>query len=247
MVNKKNLIEKLFWSFAPLAWGAFVWFVGWGYGSQLISYGGPNLLLRTLIVVCPVIVCFANSYNKAQQNYHVTFFNYLIPLPSWKLFIIAPILASCLAFFLTPLWEYKILHSLILTVIISSCLEELITHSIFIKYPMRLWEFLFFNTLTATTFTLMHAGYTYELPSLTQLFTTGYFPFGFAMGILAYRTRRIEIPIIYHLTSNFLNQTLPHVILLKPLPLVASIALSLLLPICLLGLSYRSTNIIKNP
>lgn len=231
------IVEKFLWSLAPLVWGIFVWSMGWGYGSA-ISYG-PNLFVRTAIALGIIFWFYRSTFNMAQKNYTVTFFDYSVTLPSWQLFMLLPIIAASCALLFHPLWQYSILHSIIVTVLLSSCIEEFVTHSIFVRYSMSIQEFLLFNTVSAVSFAFMHAGYSYELPSITELLSNGYFQFAFSMGLLIYKTKRIEIPIIYHIFSNFFNTTLPHYILLKPLPIIVSLIIHSLLPLGLAGLSHK--------
>jgi len=209
----------------PIGWGAFVWFMAWGYGSTLIPYYPLNLLMRAGLAYTLIIAFFGKALDKAQQKYHPRFFNYRLPLPSWRIFVIA-VFVGIIIFF-TPVREYALIESLVLGILLSSITEELITRSMFVKYKMNLLEFIFFNIISSFAFTYMHAFYEQNGVALMQLIQNGHFQFSFILGILVYNTKRIELTILLHVLSNLFRYTIPVCLLYCPWPSPIAITLSL--------------------
>ncbi len=212
-----DLLPKLFWALAPLLWGAFTWFLAFGKGSCIpLSYA-----IRMIIPILLLSWYFRKTFDKTAKTIEVRFFGYQIPLINWRFII------SLTTLLLFGLWIYTlffsapipaVLSSIIFGVMASSSLEELMARSYFIKYKMSGLQFLFFNFITSISFTLMHAGYTETPQPLYQLFfINGHFLFSFMLGILAYKSKRIEIPLLIHMLSNFLRYTVPNLILMQPL------------------------------
>ncbi len=215
----KNLLSKLLWSIAPIGWGAFTWFIAFGPGSSFIPFASSSIscqisfLIRTLLAFGLIILFFKDSFEDARKNNKLKFFGFLVPLPAWYYLMALVIAGILISFAFRPIWEYEVINSLILGVLISSCVEEFITRSFFVKYKMGWLEFLEFNIISSISFLLMHAGYSASGAPLANLFTGDRFVFSLIMGLLVYKTQRIEIAIILHMLMNFLCWTLPVCIL----------------------------------
>ena len=210
MINSRKLLEffgKSFCIIGPLAWGAFTWAMAFGGLSYYIipfcavSYQ-INLLIRAIIGTLFICIFFGSSLQQATKQYIPTVFGFRVLIPTWWQLISVVFLAISLSFFVTPLWEYPIINSLVLGILISSFFEELVTRSSFVKYSMSLFEFIIFNILSSIAFSFMHIGYEQCLHFnfIEQIYIHGLF--SFFMGILVYKTRRIEITMMLHAFSN---------------------------------------------
>ncbi|MBY0109536.1 MAG: CPBP family intramembrane metalloprotease [Candidatus Babeliaceae bacterium] len=222
MIKYQEYSGKFFWALAPLWWGLITYFLAYGAGMQLnISYS-----VRLLIAIFLVSYYFYKSLEHSRLHTTALIFNYPIRTPGWEL-LVGVTIGLLLLYRLFFTWgTYPVFDSLVLGVFGSSCLEELLSRMVFIKYRMKPLEFIFFNILSACAFTLMHTGYEPIMPSLIELFSRGHFQFSFLLGIIAYKTQRIEIPIIVHMLSNLLRYTVPFLIFGQELPLIAIISLT---------------------
>ncbi len=222
---------KILWSLAPMFWGTITWLLAYGPGNILpISYP-----IRLLCGIMLVALFFYRPLNYAATHYKISLFEYSLPLPNWKpltfVTVLLLLIYSIYALFFS--WDYSpVFSSIVFGVFASACIEELLTRAFFIKYSMSSIQFIIFNLISSTSFALMHAGYEQPTPSLYDLFITrGHFHLSFLYGIIAYKTKRIEITMLLHIGSNFFRYTLPFLILKAPLPLVYPLygALELLL------------------
>lgn len=221
MYLNKQLIGGTFWALGPIWWGFFTSFMAWGYGGMLFGYQPLNFLIRVLTAIAAITYFFGKSLNQAEQTYYIKFFAYTLKVPSWRYFVIA-IFVGCAIYF-TPLRQYEVMHSLVLGILISSIIEEFVTRSIFVRYDMPLRQFLLLNIITSTAFTYMHTFYEISGVSILQLIQNGHFQFSFALGLLIYKTKRIELTMLIHMLANILNYTLPVCVLNCPhLSIVAS-------------------------
>ena len=215
-----NLSGKIFWSLAPLLWGGVTWFLAYGPGASLpISYA-----MRMLIGILILVAYFYKPLEYAAKHNRILFFEYPMSPPRWTLpvFTTITLLLTYNLYSLFFSWDSSpFFNSLLFGIFAGPCLEELIARSFFVKYRMSGVAFIVFNTISATAFTLMHAGFEQIPASLHELFfARGHFAFGFLLGIIAYKTQRIEIPILLHMASNFFRYTLPTIILHQPFPII---------------------------
>ena len=222
-MNSKDFLGKLFLGALPLIWGMITYIMAFGPGAYLgISY--PASLLSGILLL---LYCFHKILDFKQQQITLFCNDYKVYVPSWKwIFSLTSLLLLLFSLCFPADNSYPILQSIACGVWGSACIEELLAHILFIRYRMQLGEFLLFNFLSAFTFTLMHAGYNEVIPSLYELLSRGHFPFGFLMGIVAYKTQRIEVPIIIHALSNLLYYTVPVLIIHQELPIIIGILYS---------------------
>jgi len=214
MVLTHNYIKKILWALAPLAWGGITWFLAWGPGSMWpITYE-----IRMLVGLLALTAFFYKTLEYERLHTKVLIFDVPLYFPDWRwLFLPSIILLIINSFF--PTCDTTLLSSMTFGVFAGPFLEELLTRCFFIKYKMKGFEFIIFNCISAAAFTVMHASYVTPAPSCQALFIErGHFPFALLLGIITYKTQRIEIPIIIHMLSNFLHYTLPTLILFQQTP-----------------------------
>jgi len=207
-----NYAGKIFWTLAPLLWGAISWFFMCGPGECI-----P--ITRSMLLIISIVILVAYFYKileRKQNTVRLIFFDHPFSIPNWK-WLFIPTIALLTAQSFAASGE-TILSSMAFGVFASAFLEELLTRLLFIKYRMSALQFIVFNTISSAAFTIMHAGYCMPIPSLLDLFTRGHFPFSFMLGILAYKTQRIELPMLVHMSSNLMGYTLPTLILQHPIP-----------------------------
>ncbi|MGE0207354.1 MAG: lysostaphin resistance A-like protein [Candidatus Babeliales bacterium] len=237
----KRNAEKLLWTLAPLAFGSFVWAMGWGFGSYLVPYYPLNYLLRVVVASAITIFFFRKTFDYATQHYELQFFGYTVKLPSWWIFIALALLVSCFNF--TPLARFETMQSLIGGVFVSAIIEEFIARSYFVKYKMSAPTFIVLNILSSLAFTFMHIFYTKDMHMDVVNLLSNHFEFSFMLGIIVYKTQRIELSIILHMLSNLLRYTIPVCILHCVYPSFMMVLLSLMVGtvilLALAGCSYK--------
>lgn len=244
MASIQQFIKKFLLALAPLGWGFFTWFLAWGPGEWLIPYTKYplGLIIRTTLGFGLCILFFARVYEQRRKTYIPTFFEYSFNVPPWWLYVLAVYGALALSFFFIPLYEYPIAQSLITGVLLYPCIEELIGHTLFIKYSLSGIEVIVFGTVNAFAWALMHRWYENPLVPIEHLWQRGYIEFGLMMALVAYKTKRIEIPLALHMLSNLLGYTLPVIILKRPVvPLYHTILQSFFI-FCVAALAYRKKN-----
>jgi membrane protease YdiL (CAAX protease family) len=210
----KKYSEILIWSLAPLVYGGMTWFLAFGPGKHL-----P--LPQALRMACVIAATSLYFYKPLTQHLatKISLLDYPLPLPRWTYLV-----GFTLFLLLVSSWFFSwqtapAMSSFIFGVCASSCLEELISRTIFVKYSLSGILFVLFNVVISFTFTLMHAGFQSPALSLNTLFlVNGHFLFSFFLGIITYKTQRIELPIILHTLSNFFNHLLPVLILGYDIP-----------------------------
>lgn len=218
-IHLSDYSKKIFWSLAPLFWGAITWFLAYGPGQSLpISYA-----MRMLIAIILLIAYFYKSLEYASHHNQVSFFEYPIQLLNWKIPLLTAIILliaySIYSLFFS--WDFlPVFNSMVFGVFAGPCIEELLARFFFIKYRMSGIEFICFNIISSISFTLMHGFYDPSFSLYTLFFENGHLPFSFLLGIIAYRTQRIEMTILLHLASNFFRYTLPTLILHQQLPAI---------------------------
>jgi len=211
-----QFFQKLIGSLAPLLWGSFVWFMGWGLGANFFLNYSVNYLIRIIIVLLSLYCFFGFGLNQAYRKHQIYFAQYPLYLPSWKYFLILVGIAASIV--TLPIIKSEFLQSIFYGVIISSILEELITRSFFIKYKMNLLEFIFWNVLSSFAFMFMHGFYQEQFLDLFELLQRGHLGFSFILGIIVYKTQRIELSITVHMLSNLLRYTIPVCLFHMPWP-----------------------------
>ena len=215
MKNYKLLLGKIAWVFAPIVWGSFIWVMGFGPGASFIPYLPLNLLVR-VIAIFLIIPFFFTALNNAAKNYEVQCFGYSLAVPSWRVFVIAMVASLVISF--TPLFQFDVICSLILGVAIGVVFEELITRAFFVKYSMGVLEFLVFNFASSLSFMYMHTFYVAEGLSFSELMQRGHLGFSFMLGMIVYKTQRIELAIILHMFFNIFSYTIPVCLFDRPWP-----------------------------
>jgi len=210
----KTLIAKIAWTLAPLCWGVFVWFMIWEWGAY---FGSFNYLVRIIMGCSITYFFFSKALNNAARSYRIQCFGYSVPVPPWWIFSLVAIIAP-IALFIPILHRSPFIESLICGVIVSAIIEEYITRAFFVRYSMKFPEFIAYNMVSSLTFTAMHMFYTQEIKSFIEVLLNGHLAFGFALGIIVYKTRRIELAILLHMVSNLLRYTIPVCLFNSPYP-----------------------------
>jgi len=245
-MNKNEVslfFQKITWALAPVIWGIFSWSMGWGVGAQLIpSVYGINFIVRMALPILVVSYLCGSTLQYASKEYVPTFFDTPFWVPSWIYFVLAAAIAAVIA--ATPLSTLHLIGSLTGGVLISAVVEELVTRSFFIKYRMRIWEFIFFNILSSAAFTYMHTFYEKDGVALTELFLQrGHLMFSFILGVIAYKTQRIEIAMLLHMLSNLLRYTIPVCLFQcqwpEPQYVIGSLFVELITILALSGCAFR--------
>jgi len=232
--NYTSAVPKILWSLAPLAWGAFSWFV---WSANFIHTTPLKFLTLTTVASATIILFFGTTFNTASR-YKARLFNYSIALPPWYIFLAVIPLAVGLCF--TPLIRYDFLSSLTQGILIYSIFEEFIVRGFFTKYTMSMKEFIFYNTVSSLSFTFMHCFYG-ETP--VNALSAGHFGFGFALGFIAYTSRRIELGMLLHILANIVNYTIPVIILKSApalLPGISRVVLEFLFCLIVIGCAYSA-------
>jgi membrane protease YdiL (CAAX protease family) len=232
-----DFFPKLFWACAPLLLGLSNWFFIFGPGAPLRF----PFSLRLLISILFLSWYFSKTLDKASVTNQVTFFEYRLPMIHWRLLIIPAIIL--LLFY----WVYSVfgsppelLRAIIISVLGGCCLEELLSRAFFIKYRMSGMQFMIFNFISATSFTIMHMWGSRPFPSVEMLFGRGHFIFGAFLGILAYNSQRIEIPILVHMASNFFRYVVPTLILKTTPSMIYIYGIQIIEYILLAGIAYTT-------
>ena len=245
MKSIKKFLIRILYSLLPLAYGIFVWIIDYKLSSYIRLEYPFNILFRTSITIGIIALLFGKSLNKAYETNQLQFFGYNFNIPSWKYFAASVPFAILINLLQKnePIINFEFGRSLIYGVIVSVIIEELIARSFLIKNKINISQFFLFNTISSIAFTIMHTFYYQDGISLHQLILNGHFAFSFTMGILAYKTQRIEVPIIIHMLSNLMRYTIPVCLFNSPWP--STIAAStgtfvdVTVALCLTGLSYK--------
>lgn len=204
---KVQTLSKIFWIvIAPQLFGFLSWLIDW---KLKLSFDYKFLIFFILAVGLSLF--FYKKFENVRKIYQLYFFEYKLHLPSWFFIFLISSLGIIISL-IFGLNSYSALSSIFLGTLLGPWLEEIICRSAFIKYKMGTIEFLFYNTLGSLSFTFMHLWYYPDRGIIENLFY-GHFEFAFMLGLLAYKSKFIELPIIIHMLSNFLRYTLPIAIL----------------------------------
>lgn len=230
---------KLFWVIFPALWGAITWFFAWGPGNALpISYP-----IRQLTGILILIAYFYKTLQYTSSHNQIFLFEYPLRIPNWKILIytnitLLIIYSIYLQFFS---WDYSpVFSSLVMGMITSSILEELVARAFFLKYRMTGLQFIILNLISSCAFTIMHAGFEQPAPTFYDLFfLRGHFEYCFLLGIIAYKTQRIEVSMLLHITSNFFRYLLPFLIVQQSMP--TTNLLYRCFELLILGATYKMT------
>lgn len=217
MVELKNMknfnilteLKNFLWLLLPLLWGGIIWMAGWGI-TAIIRI---PLALTYLAMLSILIWLFFPLLEKARKEYKCTFFDHSLLLLPWYFFVAVTFIGlSARLFYFEN--NYPIINSLIFGIFGSACIEELLARMIFVRYRMSFIRLLIYNVISSLAMTFMHMGFEQTSAPLTDyLFVRGHFIFSFALGLIAYKSRRIELTMIVHMLSNFVRYTLPVLIL----------------------------------
>ena len=200
--NFINYIEIFFWLVAPLGWG-LLWAV-------LSTLSGRFVIISHALAITALLAFvswyFYQPFQERSFKTQLYLFEYPLYVVRW-IYIIAFTIALLIAYSLFVIFISKeflpILDSFIFAVVAGPCLEEFLSRSIFAKYNMSVIQFVFFNCISSLAFTLMHLGFQSPPPTLFSLFfIKDHFFFSFLLGIIAYKSKRIELSIGMHAASN---------------------------------------------
>ncbi len=232
-------IGTLIWALSPALWGAITWFFAWGPGNILpVSYP-----LRQLTGIVILITYFYKTLQYTSSHNQVFLFEYPLRIPHWKILsyttVVLLILYCIYLQFFT--WDYSpVFGSLVMGIFTSSLLEELLARTFFLKYRMSGLQFIILNVISAFAFTIMHAGFEQTPPPFYDLFfLRGHFEYCFLLGIVAYKTQRIEVSMLLHMTSNFFRYLLPILIIQQSMPTTRLIYACF--ELLILGATYKMT------
>ncbi len=198
------IIKKIFLALMPLYIGITNYILLSNPYTEHINYS-----LRMLPWIGALILFFYNNFENTRKNFLVTIGTYTLPLPSWKLLISIPIVLVLI----NDIYKCNnlFIQSIIYGVFASAFFEEIFTRSLFIKYKMGTFEFIFFNIISSCAFSLMHAGFIAS-PSHPMTYIFNHFGWSFMVGLIAYKTQRIETTMILHSISNLIRYTIPTVL-----------------------------------
>ncbi len=233
---RSSLLKLFFLSLLPLVWGLCT--------AILIHGGGffahvPYTFVA-LIALLALTGIFYSSLEFARKNYRLKFFEYDLKLPPWLLLVAVTatglIVATMFKILGIPYQNFPALISLITGVGASACIEELLARTAYVKFPMTTAQALFFNLLSSLAVTYMHVGFEESrAPLLDYLFLRGYYVFSFSLGLIAYKTKRIELCILLHMLSNLFNYTLPVLVIGESFKMPPSLIASLVMILALAG------------
>lgn len=199
----KQLFAKLWCTLLPLFFGLSHWFFRFGPG---VGYGINYPVIMVFWFVY-AIWFYYDVLEYARINYAVTIGGIKLYLPSWKYLVIPTVFLLPFAWYVY--WPHNpVIQSLLYGVLVSVFSEELLTRSVFVKYYMGLFEFLCFNVISSVAFSVMHAGFV-AMPASLGDYLYGHFTFSFMLGLMVYKTQRIEISMIMHALSNLIRYTIP--------------------------------------
>lgn len=212
-------IEKLILAASPILWGLLTWFLIWGPGSMFIpdSHYPIKTAVQAAMGFLVFGIYYASTYNRARDIYRPTFFGISFAVPPWWLLIALAWIALAIGLFFAPLSVHPFIASLIMGVMLYPCIEELIAHTLFVKYTFSVFGIIFWSLLNAYAFMLMHRWYANPPNTYETLWSNGHFGFGLLTGLITYKTGRIEVAIIIHMLSNLLRYTLPVLVFNIPL------------------------------
>ncbi len=194
---------KLLLVCAPLLWAVLYGFLQ----RAPIPYAW-----EAMVVLVLVSVLLFKILESARKTYQATIFNFPLSLPPWFVFVGLTLAGLALLGLFPVVCNWPILTSLIWGVSFSPTFEELITRSLFVAFPLSAIEAIFLNLLSSCAFSSMHYGY-HEIPKTLHQYLLIHFGFSFMLGLIAYKTKRIELCMLIHACSNFLRYTLPVLIL----------------------------------
>ena len=203
-----------------------------------------NYALRTLFLVCGMVLFFKKDFEYARKNYPVYIGSWKLYLPSWKLFVVVPaVLMLGTRYIYSP--SNPIIQSIIYGVLTSGFYEEIFSRSLFVKYRMSICEFLFWNFISSCSFALMHAGFEQvPAPFLSYILERGHVEYSFMLGLIVYKTQRIELTMLMHSIGNLLRYTLPVLVFgCSTMPLFR---VSYLIEILVLGFCRREKKLLAS-
>lgn len=200
--------QKLFVVLAPLIWGILTWLIQTYAIDYSFRFGTLSVTsLFYFVIIAALVFLFGPSLDNASKKYQLYIDRYYVAVPQWRYFLMLVVIASC--FLVVRIFESLLLQSLLYGIMFSSIIEEIITRSFFVKYNMKWLEFLCWNSISSLAFTLMHAFYADYQGGFYATLQNGHFPFSFMLGIIVYKTQRIEVAMILHMLSNILRYTIP--------------------------------------
>lgn len=182
----------------PICWGALSWLtIALSYQPLGIS-GASWYSLRFVIGWLIVYFLFRNSLRQSLSS-TVYFFQTALPVPPYTLFVALMFVSMALYW-----WTAVTFFSLMAI----SIIEEFFSRIVFIKYPhLTPNKFLLLALISSASFALMHWFYQFDFCyGFTACEGINKFAdhsaFGFLLAMIAYKTKRIELPIIVHIVSN---------------------------------------------
>lgn len=207
----KNFWDKLFWSLAPFTWGIVTFLLAKiSYSTYITGY---TFWIIRIILFLPILYYFFGTIWRKKHLINLQILSYKFKLNTiWIYLSLIVIGIFSLTIIKNETWHELITAS----IIFSPIMEELISKSIFLKYSrMKTAEFLFWNLISATAFSLMHFFYLFTLSnpeSLTLLVFTEklwqHFSFSFALCFTVFVTKRLDLIIWLHILGNFFGYSL---------------------------------------
>ena len=203
------LLKQLIWALLPLAWSLIALlfsFVHIEINGVYIAY--PEIITATLIILS---LLFFKILEHACKHYNATFFGYRIPLPPWWLFV--AITASALLVQVIgrgPITS-PTFNLLLFSICAPAIIEELTARVLFVNYRMGRSRFILLNAISSFAAIFIHVSF-FQNPILFYHYafrSVNHFIFNFMLGIVAYKTRRIEVCIIIHILSEVILNVLP--------------------------------------
>jgi membrane protease YdiL (CAAX protease family) len=207
--------QELFWAVVPLLWGIYIWLFGFGVCKSLLTFLPWQLsyVLRITLPLSLIIWKFKNQFNH-NRLFPITACDIKIPTVPWEFFVSLIICSLSFLLIATPfidIQNYPALEAFLFGVVISSIIEEFIARPLFVAFKISKIRFLILNSISSLAFTFMHLGYYHnwaqQISTLARWGTIpipglGHFLFSFMLSTIAYQTKRIEWPLLFHILSN---------------------------------------------
>lgn len=206
----KNVWDKLFWTLAPFIWGMLTLLCI--KISNFTKISGDIFWIIRAILFTTVLYYFFGKIWKNKHSINLQILSYKFTFnTTWIYLALVGSSILSLVFIKKPLWHDTVTFS----ILFSPTIEELTSKSIFLKYSqMKVSEFLFWNLISASAFSLMHF-WTFLLPesqSITLFVVVEefwqYFFFSFCLCFTVFVTKRLDLAVWLHMFGNLFGYTL---------------------------------------
>lgn len=193
----QNIAINFAWSLAPLLWGLFSLLLA----KHVESYQ-LRMLLEAVSALVPVLWYFGSSFTKNQKEYIPTVFGHRLQLMPWQRIVAAITNGYLVLLFLTLFVDLKEYVVIMRGTFMQPLIEELLSQSLFVSSIVTWPSFVVFKAVSAVSFALMHfSSYTFSASSIAAAISN-HGLFNLNLGIIAFRTRSIAVPILLHIASN---------------------------------------------